>query len=279
MTPKQFVDKYNGQFVEYHSYDPVAKNQCVDLANEWLDKGLGLKAIIGTNAIDFPSKAVANGMDWIPNTDDGIPEPGDLIVYAGKIGHIDIALEGCTKSKVVAFSQNYPTGSPCVVRSSSYLKPKVEGWIHPKGTMNADELHVCLKDRQKFWDERDSLLRELQAESVEGGLNTIRGLRARITDLTNQLGISQAEVKNKEEIISRRELELLNCQNDVKALLDRIEEAAKTVSQLGKDKGNLAIENEKLKIQLETAKQGEFTLTLAQLIKMLLTQKIVIKKG
>jgi hypothetical protein len=167
MTLEEVIQICNGRFVEYHSFSAGAENQCVDLANKWLVEGLGLKAIIGTNAIDFPSKAVElNDMEWIPNTDEGIPDPGDLIIYEGKYGHIDIALEGCTQTKVVAFSQNYPTGSPCVVRTSSYLRPKVVGWLHPK-KVTMDPLQACLVDREKFWKERDEARSQLEQQIIK----------------------------------------------------------------------------------------------------------------
>lgn len=120
----------------------------------------------------------------------------------------------------------------------------------------ANELQTCLTDRQKFWDERDSLLRELQADSVEGGINTVRGLRSRITDLTNQLGTAQAEVKNKEKLLSRSQQEVLKINDDINTLESRLDQSNNTVTQLGKDKDTLAIQVEQLKIQIETLKQA-----------------------
>jgi archaellum component FlaC len=147
----------------------------------------------------------------------------------------------------------------------------------------ANELDVCLKDRQKFWDERDAILRELQADSVEGGVNTVRGLRSRITDLTNQLGTAQAEQKNKEEIIGRLGATVLQRDERIKTLDEVLNLSTETITQLGKDKGNLAIEVEQLKIQVETLKQGQaegsITLTIADLFKLIWSQKITIKKG
>jgi hypothetical protein len=147
----------------------------------------------------------------------------------------------------------------------------------------ANELEVCLKDRQKFWDERDSLLRELQADTVEGGISSIRGLRSRITDLTKQLGTAQAEVKNKDEIVSRLQAALLLRDDDVKQLESRLDLCQNEITQLGRDKGNLAIEVEQLKIQVETLKQqateGAVTLSVADLFKLIWNQKITIKKG
>lgn len=183
MTLPSFVDKYNGKKVEYHSYSSNSKFQCVDLVNQWIDEGLGLEAIIGTNAIGFPGKAVEMGWEWIPNFPEGIPDPGDLIVYEGQYGHIDIALEGCTIDKIKAFSQNYPTGSPCVIRTSNYLKPKCIGWLHPEENMT--ELETCLADRKKFWDERDVLWRELGKDNQEAALAEINRLQDKEKEYNN----------------------------------------------------------------------------------------------
>lgn len=281
MIPLQeFIDKYNGKFVEYHSYSPAAKFQCTDLANQYIVEVLNLQAIIGTNAQDFPSKAV--GFEVILNTPTGIPSPGDLVIFKSSdgVGHISIFVSG-NASLFTSFDQNYPTGSPCKLVNHNYWN--VISWLHSKGAIMANELEVCLKDRQKFWDERDTLLRELQADSVEGGLNTIRGLRSRITDLTNQLGTAQAEQKNKEELLSRSQAKVLQLQDDINSLDDKLDISNNTVVQLGKDKGLLAIENEQLKIQVETlkqqAQQGEVSLTIADLFKLIWNQKITIKKG
>jgi hypothetical protein len=157
-----------------------------------------------------------------------------------------------------------------------------EGLYDPWGETMANELEVCLKDRQKFWDERDSLLRELQADTVEGGISSIRGLRSRITDLTKQLGTAQAEVKNKDEIIDTLNKTLLMMGDDINTLTDRLDQAQNTIVQLGKDKGHLAIEVEQLKIQVETLKQqnteGKVTLTIGDLFKLIWNQKITISK-
>jgi len=232
MTLQEFIQKYTNQFVEYHSYDPAAKNQCVDLANQWLVEGLGLEAIIGTNAIDFPSKAVARGMDWIPNTPDGIPEPGDLIVYEGTIGHIDIALEGCTKDKVVAFSQNYPTGSPCVVRTGTYLRPKAVGWLHHE---TSDVLTVCLqqhtelvtkcntleetiKNNQKILEDTQSDLAELQIRLEATNANyqsLIESDKQFFTNLEASLGI----VTKKEDTRDDREKAVMAAVSDLRQSL------------------------------------------------------------
>lgn len=145
MTLDQFIAKYKGKFVEYHSYNPNAKNQCVDLANQYIVEVLGLPAIIGTNAQDFPSKK-GNNFTWIPNTPDGLPNKGDLMIFKSSdgVGHISIFIEG-NLSLFKSFDQNYPTGSACSVVQHNYRN--VLGWLRPllsnQETM-PDELQTIL---------------------------------------------------------------------------------------------------------------------------------------
>ena len=118
---------------------------------------------------------------------------------------------------------------------------------------------------------------------LDGLATKLSGKDSRITDLTNQLGTAQAEVTNKDEIIKQKDATIANLNLDNQTLIERLEVAAENCIQLGKDKGNLAIEVEQLKIQVETLKsaqtQGEVTLTLKELFLLLWNQKITIKKG
>lgn len=151
MTLQQFIDKYNGKFVEYHSYDPRAKNQCVDLANQYIVEVLNLTPIIGTNAQDFPKK-IGNEFIYIENTPEGLPKAGDLMIFksADKVGHISIFVEGTT-GLFTSFDQNYPTGSPCKLTRHNYKN--VLGWLRPKGVIMDDELKA-LKEKLE-WYERE----------------------------------------------------------------------------------------------------------------------------
>lgn len=119
-------------------------------------------------------------------------------------------------------------------------------------------------------------------ESLDQLDSQLSGYKSRITDLTKQLGIAQAEVTNKEEIISRRDSQLLQNQDDINTLIDRSNNQVKIIEELGKDKGRLAIEIEQLKIQVETLKQaqveGSVTITRLQFIKLLLNQRITIRR-
>ena len=151
-----------------------------------------------------------------------------------------------------------------------------------KESMPDDALQACLKDREKFWKERDELLTALNASDIEGGKSTIAGYKSRITDLTNQLGTAQGEIKNKTEEVSRLNNEVLKLNDDKRILENQVINKQIEINQLAGEKGNLVIENEQLKVQIETLKQqqqqGEVTITVREFISLLLKQKITIKK-
>lgn len=86
MTLSQFSTKYLGKQVEYHSYDPNAKYQCVDLVNQYIVEVLRLDPVIGTHAKDFPSKINTSQFLVIKNTPEFVPVTGDIAVWNGRAG-------------------------------------------------------------------------------------------------------------------------------------------------------------------------------------------------
>lgn len=155
-----------------------------------------------------------------------------------------------------------------------------------KVTMTSDEMIIKKSDFENLVTKAtklDEILAKYQVADAQALYNMVAGLLARQTDLTNQLGTSQAEVKNKDEIIDRMLVESAKSSEDIETLTGRLDLMGNTVVQLGKDKGTLAIEVEQLKIQVETLKQASLnqtiTLTWGDLFQMLLKQKITISKG
>lgn len=161
------------------------------------------------------------------------------------------------------------------------------GFINQKGLISSGdemskELEACMVDRQKFWDERDATWRELDADSLEGAKRSIAGLRSRITDLSNQLGGFKAEVDNQREKVSRLQVEIANGIKKLDLLEAELKSKEKENEELAQSKGLLAIENAQLKEQVETLKQqieqGEFTLSIKEVIQLILKQKITFRR-
>lgn len=145
------------------------------------------------------------------------------------------------------------------------------------GSSMGNELETCLADRLKFWKERDEARAEVEA------LNTrAAGLQARATDLGNQVGTLQAEVNNLSEKVVRKEKELLNSIDENKLLSTQLNEAKADVDKFAKEKGALEIALSKLQTQYDTLKQaqteGGVTLTIGEVLRLILRQKITIKK-
>ena len=131
MTLKQFINKYNGKFVEVGG-SANALNQCVDLVNAYIVEVLNLSKILWTNAVDFPSKA-GEAYTWIPNTNKGVPLAGDIIIWEDALrgpGHIAIFVDGNING-FHSFDQNYPIGSKAHIQSHNYNR--VLGWLRKEG--------------------------------------------------------------------------------------------------------------------------------------------------
>jgi len=139
MNLNAFIKKYDGKFVEAGG-SANALNQCVDLANQYINEVLGFSKILGTNAKDFPKKAGGNYV-YYEKSPDRIPETGDLVIWGnGKYGHIGIFVEGNNKS-FKSFDENYPTGTPAHIQGHYYKN--VIGWLRPLKEESMDELEKC----------------------------------------------------------------------------------------------------------------------------------------
>lgn len=286
MTTQEFIEKYTGKKLDW---DKAYGGQCVDLFRFYIHEVMTTqqpKGVVG--AADFwtgydSDPILKDNFTKIANTPDGVPQEGDVIIWnkkaGGGFGHIAVFIKG-NANTFTSFDQNWRALNVCEPTEHNYTN--VYGWLRPKESSMGNELEICLKDRQKFWDERDSLLRELNAENVDGGISSIRGLRSRITDLGNQAGEAQAEVKNLTEKVGRIEKQVLDEQDRNKLLSSQLNEAEADVVKFAKDKGNLEIALTKLQTQYDSLKQaqieGGVTLTIGEVLRLILKQKITIKK-
>jgi len=133
MTLDQFITKYNGKYIDYdHAYGP----QCVDLMRQYTDEVLRLPQLPRAKyAKDiFKQFKTDSNFKKIFNTPTGVPKRGDIIFWdwrwpvTGIAGHVAVFSGGNT-SRFIAFTQNYPTNSPC--RFYNYDYRGVMGWITP----------------------------------------------------------------------------------------------------------------------------------------------------
>ena len=228
-----FIDKYNSKFVEYHSYGTGALNQCIDLVNQYFVEVLGVPAIIGTNAVDVPSKVSPDDFTYIKNTPTGIPLKGDIIVWSGLWGHIAIFYEGDVNS-FTSFDQNFPTGSPCHLQGHSY--EKVIGWLHPRKEIMSDALTECLNQHTKLVDE--AIKKDKQIQSL---VLSLESCRVDINNKDKQI-INLQKEKNEEIIKLNKEKEAIN---------QKLEELTERNKEILNQNETLEIENEKLEGEIE----------------------------
>jgi hypothetical protein len=268
MGLQEFIAKYTGKFVEYHSYGTGALYQCVDLINQYITEYLKLPAIIGTNAQDFPSKASKTDYDYILNTPTGVPEPGDIVIFksADGVGHISIFVEG-NANLFTSFDQNYPTGSPCKLVSHNYRN--VLGWLHPKKDPMSDTMLIEKKDFDKLMAnslDRDSLCEYLgypKDTSLETLKNAIAGIKSRASDMERQLASANAEVANRKEQVSRLEADIANWKNLLKTSEDKLNSATSQYKKLTEEwKGQL--EAKQTELDGLAKKLGEANIALAE---------------
>lgn len=208
MTLDQFIEKYKGKKVEYHSYSSNSLYQCADPANQYIVEVLGLPAIIGTNAQDFPKKC-GDKYDYILNTPTGIPKKGDIMIWksADNIGHIAIFVSG-DEFTFTSFDQNWPTGSPCSLIKHNYTN--VLGWLRAVqitqgnnmqndlqsvldyyNVKTKDELIKMVDEQIKFLSDERNKNAKLQDQNVK--------LVAQLDDYAKQILHLKGEVKRLSE--------------------------------------------------------------------------------
>lgn len=220
ITLEQLVAKYNGKPCEVGG-SAGAINQCVDLANAYIQECLGEPILLGTNAVDFPER-IGDKYDFVANTPDGMPLRGDIIVFKqygtryGVAGHIAIVLSA-TVDTVEMFEQNYPTGSLCTTHSRNYLGCR--GWLRYKGNPNIYKgLDLTNTDSMKA-------AIDVWADLMAGRLKTLaefEQLQKQIGDLENsqkdlaeRLSKLEGSIATKDEQIasSKAEAEALKAEN------------------------------------------------------------------
>jgi hypothetical protein len=128
-----FVENTQGEFQEVSSKSAIY--QCMDLAYEWIFcLGFPKATIQNLYAYEVftkPKQITFDYFELIPNTPDGFPIDGDLVVWkGGEAGHIAIALSGSTKDRLLIYEQNNPLGTNPHIQERSYKN--VLGWLRPR---------------------------------------------------------------------------------------------------------------------------------------------------
>jgi len=142
----QFFNQWNGKFCEVN--DPSNYAQCMDLAYAWCDAlGVPRDCIRSYYAYQIwtqPKDIALTYFEFIPNTPNGLPQAGDIVVLSNKIGvagHVCIATGNSNTNSFESFDQNWGTLKSCHLVTHNY--DAVLGWlryrVQTEPPLNADE--------------------------------------------------------------------------------------------------------------------------------------------
>ena len=191
--------------IEFHSYNPNAFFQCVDSVNFYIVKVWGLKAIIGTDAKDFPER-LTPGMEFIKNTVDYLPEAGEVAVWSGKVGgsagHISVVLKKGLQTTFQSLDQNW--SKPLFITEEKHSYTNVRGFLRKKESMPlADPLKECLSQHAKLVAEATKKETEIKGlkTSLEENSGQITTQESEIATLGKQVSAYKGEVTKKENEI------------------------------------------------------------------------------
>lgn len=181
MTLDQFIDKWDGKFADF---DGAYGAQCFDLFRFYVKEVWGLPQFPATGTQG--AKVIFDQVDEtvykkIPNTPDGVPEKGDVLIYDGRAGggygHVVVVISADINN-IVVFEQNRPTNSPCHIGNANYSACR--GWFRPiNGNIEEEPINSEMDIRLKLLDDYrsshvDDQLKELKTESqIRDGLDRV----------------------------------------------------------------------------------------------------------
>lgn len=145
----EFISINNGKPLEVE--DPSNRDQCFDLALGWCDAlGIPRETIRHLNASEIwtdPTDLAVQYFDFIPNTPNGIPQKGDIVVFSGKVGHVSVATGKGDSNTFESWDENWDTAHfnagidpktglliP-ICRFLTHQYNDVLGWLHPKSVV------------------------------------------------------------------------------------------------------------------------------------------------
>lgn len=175
MTHQQFIDTWNNKFLE--RIDGNSPNQCFDLAVAYCEDVLGMPRAIFAGLMyayqifTQPTVNTGSRFDFIINTPWSVPKQGDIIVWSNKYGpagHVAV-VHTADVNKFTAFSQNDPTGKPCILKEYGYTN--VLGYLRALTNTSTDELQKQIVDLKATIERqntdlkaKDQQIREINAD-------------------------------------------------------------------------------------------------------------------
>jgi hypothetical protein len=133
MTFDYFINKYNGQYIDYDGHYGY---QCVDLVRQYLKEVLAVEPYVAIPPVKYAKnvweKYNPNYFTRITNGRDNFPGNGDIVIWryypgvTGWPGHISVNITGAPMN-FISFDQNYKI-TACHRQLHNYKG--VMGWLH-----------------------------------------------------------------------------------------------------------------------------------------------------
>jgi len=128
MSIQEFFDTYVGKGIDF---DGFYGNQCMDEFLQYNQDVIHAPRVYG-NAVDVWTNYPTAFYDQIPNTPDGVPNCGDVMIWGtgiGQYGHIAIVRDA-NVNEFTSLDQNWNSVQTCEFITHSYAA--VLGWLRPK---------------------------------------------------------------------------------------------------------------------------------------------------
>lgn len=230
----QFFSKYNGKPVEVE--DSTNKFQCFDLAFAWVDFiKVPREAIRHLHAFEIwtlPTDTTIKFFEMIPNTQNGVPEAGDIVVFSNKVGvsgHVSISTGKGDTSTFESFDQNWNSKQFATPTKHDYKF--VLGWLRLR--TNCDDLVQQLADTQKKLTDLQATYQEFQAKyatDMQVATTQIENLQKSNSELTTQLGLASKAVTDANTLKDATQVKL----DALQKLYDAIPQGTKPLSDYPK---------------------------------------------
>lgn len=238
----QFIANTNGQFIEVSSQS--AAFQCMDLVYCFIfSLGFPKSTIQNQYAYQVyknPKEITYEYFDLIPNTNDFVPQDGDIGVFdktsTNVAGHIVICLGGGTTSRFKRFEQNSPIGTNAHVSEGSYNN--FLGVLRPK-----------IKDEETEPNWFTTLLLESNLSLDREG--EFRSFWDKAKKYDDEVGSLRSQLVTSNEELSKKSTELAHEMSEVDRLKAKVDEIQDNLNKKGSELSEATFEKSKAEAEVE----------------------------
>ena len=201
-----FIDKYKGQTKGYPT-DEYYKGQCLSIIKIFIKECFGISPPpSGTNSAygywsNFPDP-LGTVFTKVLNYKDTIPEKGWIVIWkpwTGNIyGHIALCDDGCTKSKLINWAQNW-TSKAFQKETNNY--DNVVGYLKPSGTISEmDPILQFIKDNNITEGQLREGFAYVKDQTVPKLEKKVKELEEKQADLEKKIVELETKYTQKEEL-------------------------------------------------------------------------------